>query len=460
MGLGHSPNINTSSLVLAIDAGNVKSYPGTGTTWSDLSSNRRSLTLTNGPSFSYSFDGMITFDGTNDIATFTSVGVTNNLTIIAWIRTTSTDASATSAVPALPVVGDILNSIWYSFGVHGGKVRYYNAKKNGAWSFYDSTASVNDGNWHQIAVTHSKSGEIVSIYVDGNFDSSFSNDSAGSTNYWASYMNANRVGTSYGSSDFFQGDISMVLIYDALLSAADIKNHFSATRARFEAPTVVGGGLVLNLDAGNVSSYSGSGTSWLDLSGRSNNGTLINGPTFNSSNGGSIVFDGSNDYVNVPYASSLDTPTGATYEMWIYPTAGNAEFLSRGTSDSGATPDNPRFYCSNTGSIYFDWSRPGTDVWGDISGATMNAWNCVVVTAKPNENMKLYINSVFKGINGTGGTFQNVIPNTSDPIQIGAATWIPRYFGGRIAIVRLYNRVLDLSEIRQNYDAVRGRFGL
>ena len=63
-------------------------------------------------------------------------------------------------------------------------------------------------------------------------------------------------------------------------------------------PTVVTNGLVLALDAADRNSYPGSGTAWTDISGRGNTGTLTNGPTYSSANGGSIVFDGTNDYVD------------------------------------------------------------------------------------------------------------------------------------------------------------------
>jgi len=85
-------------------------------------------------------------------------------------------------------------------------------------------------------------------------------------------------------------------------------------------PKIVTSGLVLALDAADKLSYRGSGTTWRDLSGNSNKGTLTNGPTFSEGNMGSISFDGTNDYVNVPYNSILNTPNGATYEVWIKPT--------------------------------------------------------------------------------------------------------------------------------------------
>ena len=461
MAFAHSPNILTSGLVLAIDAGNVKSYSGTGTTWTDLSTNARALTLTNGPVFSYLGGGSIAFDGTNDVATFTSVGVTNNLTIIAWIRTTSTDSTATSSVPALPVVGDTQGSIWYSFGVHGGKVRYYNAKKNGVWSFYDSTASVNDGNWHQIAVTHSKSGEIVSLYVDGAFDSSFSNDSAGSTNYWV-YMNTNRIGTSYGSADFFQGSIAQVLIYDALLTSADIKNHYSATRQRFSTPSFNTAGAVIYFDVNNTTCYPGSGTSITDLSGRANNGTLVNGPTYDSSNGGSIVLDGSNDYIEVTSSTSMNLVANHSISVWYYQTsstAGYAALIGKGTSDTDEQ------YILAIGSartdIYYDIGSSGPYINPSVSALSLNTWYNIVVThsrSGSTSTLQCFLN----GVKLTSSTVSpTTAPNTNvSNFRIGVARGTIFPLPARVAHCILYNRTLGDLEVMRNFEALRGRFGV
>jgi len=82
----------------------------------------------------------------------------------------------------------------------------------------------------------------------------------------------------------------------------------------YHSPSIVMNGLVLCLDAGNTKSYPGSGTTWIDLSGNSNTGTLTNGPTYSSENGGSLVFDGIDDYVT----TSLGTHTPYCIDIWFY----------------------------------------------------------------------------------------------------------------------------------------------
>ena len=87
---------------------------------------------------------------------------------------------------------------------------------------------------------------------------------------------------------------------------------------------IITSGLVLFLDAGNTSSYPGSGTTWTDLSGNGNNGTLTNGPTYTSSNGGAIVFDGINDFVNS--GSSISLPGDISVFAWVYASSFNTDW--------------------------------------------------------------------------------------------------------------------------------------
>lgn len=224
-------------------------------------------------------------------------------------------------------------------------------------------------------------------------------------------------------------------------------------------------GLVLSLDAANIKSYPGTGTSWTDLSNNSNNATLINGPTYDNLNKGSIQFDGTNDYAVIQYNSILDTPNGATFSFWIYPTT-TGEFFNRGTSDIGTTPDNPRFYLSTTDkNIYFDWTISGTDRYVTTSVnsySNNNAWMNIVGTVAVGGRMDVYINGVqcsyLNRVNAN--TMPNPLVNTNNQIEIGGATWIPRYFGGKISTTSLYNKVLSLSEIMQNFNALRGRYGI
>ena len=101
---------------------------------------------------------------------------------------------------------------------------------------------------------------------------------------------------------------------------------------------IIPNGSVLNLDAGNPSSYSGTGTTWTDLSGNSNHATLISSPTYNTNNKGSIVFNGSSSYATVVSSSSLDLPNNITVSMWVYNTLfKEADLIEANSSTDGIT---------------------------------------------------------------------------------------------------------------------------
>lgn len=174
-----------------------------------------------------------------------------------------------------------------------------------------------------------------------------------------------------------------------------------------------------------------------------------------------MIFDGTDDYASVAYSTALNTPTGATYEIMLYP-QGAGEFLSRGKSDSGTDPDNPRFYIGGNGSLYFDWSITGADTYiqTPASAATLNRWNHIVGIAQPGDQLRLYVNGVQVTYSTVIRTVPTPLPNTADPLIIGGATWIPRYFTGKVGGVKLYNRALTASEITSNFNAIKSRFGI
>ena len=225
----------------------------------------------------------------------------------------------------------------------------------------------------------------------------------------------------------------------------------------YGGPDIITDGLVLSLDAGSERSYPGSGTSAASLVGTSV-GTLTNGVGFDSANGGSFTFDGSDDYINVAYNTQLNTPLGATFDIWVYPTS-SGEFLSRGQSDSSTNPDNPRFYIGSNGNVYFDWSV-GTDTYVDTTAGavTFNAWNNITGIATPGQQLRVYVNTIEPSYGTVSNTLPTPLANTANPLIIGGVTWIPRYIAGKIAVVRLYNKVLSATEISQNYNAQKNRF--
>lgn len=220
-------------------------------------------------------------------------------------------------------------------------------------------------------------------------------------------------------------------------------------------------GLQLYLDAGNTASYPGTGTTWTDLSGNGNNGTLTNGPTFSSSNGGSIVFDGSNDYVTVPFSANF--PTGSSARtlcafLNASTVSGGRSIFGIGGNTSAGCRSN--LWIENAGTIGIETLGNGvfTSSWAGI-----NNWVYLCVTYAAGGNSfahTLYINGSQVSTSTVGSAATMNTLNTSCFIGTIPNAVGNNHFSGNISIVQLYNRVLTAVEVSQNFNAVRGRYGL
>lgn len=229
----------------------------------------------------------------------------------------------------------------------------------------------------------------------------------------------------------------------------------------YGAPPIVTDGLILNLDAANTLSYVSGSTTWRDLSGRGNNGTLINGPTFNSANGGSIVFDGVNDLVNIGNSPSLNISTGITLLCWVNITLYNSgvfmDIISKGTSFGGS---DASYYISiiNDGRLSFEVVlegriRTATVIGSNITQNWNGKWINIVGTYNNNGIRRLYIDGQVMSSPPQGS------PGNID-ITTGLVSLSQRRLSGNIAQVSIYNRALTPQEVLQNYNATKSRFNL
>jgi hypothetical protein len=226
-------------------------------------------------------------------------------------------------------------------------------------------------------------------------------------------------------------------------------------------PKILTNGLVLALDTADKKSYIGSGTAWNDLSGNNNTGVLTNGPTFNSTNGGSIVFDGTNDYIVVNDSTSLQVADTFTVSAWIKATSLSSRhgvFSTRATNPAGAWQFEVGIGNSGTNRITLTGS--GTFIADSVDNViTANVWThiCVVKINNATQGATLYVNGVSQSTSITTGY---TISNNSDEKRIGIGTASSQYFPGSIALINLYNRALTTTEVLQNFNALRGRFGI
>ena len=217
--------------------------------------------------------------------------------------------------------------------------------------------------------------------------------------------------------------------------------------------SVVTTGLQLYLDAGNASSYSGSGTTWTDLSGNSRDGTLTNGPTYSSANGGSIVFDGTNDYVQ---CSGSLTVTAATFVAWIKRNGTQGAYdgilFSRGSVTTGMN------FSSYTNQLGYHWNdAANTYNWSSGLVVPDATW-CMLAVSVTSTAATAYLCQT----SGTTTATNTVSHGSSllNDIKIAQDDAGSRFFNGNIAIAQLYNTALSAAEISQNFEANRARFGV
>jgi hypothetical protein len=227
---------------------------------------------------------------------------------------------------------------------------------------------------------------------------------------------------------------------------------------QFAFGKIVTDGLVLALDAADKNSYPGSGTTWRDMSGNGNNGTLTNGPTFSSANGGSIVFDGVDDRVifsNNATTMGLISQSPMTAEAWVkFNNLSNYTHIIDGSSNSFHLAVES---LADGGSMYF--FNGNSYQLNSSPAATTGQWYHIVGIQDISE-IRIYANGALL-TNGTIASGQSALNLSSKTIALGY--WEnnnTRHLNGNIAVAKLYKRALSATEVLQNYNAQKSRFNL
>ena len=242
------------------------------------------------------------------------------------------------------------------------------------------------------------------------------------------------------------------------------RNVANANSSNIVAPGIVTDGLVLHLDAGNYESYPIAGTTWYDLSGRGNNGTLTSGPTYIRNGGGAIDFDGTNDYAS--FTSSRYQLQSFSIAIWVNPQTQNAALVSlldySHTSPAvnwvvqseDATTNRYYYLAYGDGSSFQPSGNFGA---GKGVQLTTNEWQYLVFT-KTGTAVRGYRNSVeVLTATATNGT---VSYNATQIAVAALATGGSRFFKGYVPIVKIYNRALTPTEVAENFNATRARFNI
>ena len=227
---------------------------------------------------------------------------------------------------------------------------------------------------------------------------------------------------------------------------------------------IITSGLVLFLDAGNTSSYPGSGTTWTDLSGNGYNGTLTNGPTYSSSNGGSIVFDGTDDVSSLGNILNMGLNSW-TLSCWVKFNNGTGLQGIIGKTSYRGYVGRYSFYIEFDNLHAFFQPDVNYSVTTPIAPYLDNKFHNLVMTIDRTSMMYFYIDGVSVGtpLNVSGVSSINLNSST-DNFYIGSYGsnngQSPQYFlNGNISQASIYSRALTAVEVLQNYNALRPRFG-
>ena len=229
---------------------------------------------------------------------------------------------------------------------------------------------------------------------------------------------------------------------------------------RYHSPRIVTDGLIFCLDGGNIKSYTGSGSTWTDLSLSKNNGTLLNTPTYSSTSGGYLAFaSASSQYATATNPGNLSTWTAETfvhftaaYNTKVSMIVGNQYNGASSLNFTIGTNNAPINYNIAVGFFDGAW-RSTTDVayaqntWVHITGT----YDGSVVRQYTNGTQVDSLNYV--GTPTSGGEIR-INRRWDDIVSSG------NLFDSNIAMVRIYNRALTAAEVKKNFDAVKGRFGL
>ena len=440
-------NIISSGLKLNLNSQIQLSYSGGGNNWYDLSGNNNTGTLTNGPTFD-STTRSIVFDGVDDKVSDTYTTSFDSWTLEALLQPNGLQSPGAGIIFFRGTNANGMNFIYSQTGL---KVTFH-------WKDLPSTfgwaggPTLTAGTWTHLLMTVNPT--IAKFYVNGVLNSSL----------LGTYANTGPVSDlnigldNCCGSRYFKGKIAKSLIYNRELSATEIaQNYYQGN--------VVTSGLVLALDAGNLVSYGGTGTNWYDLTNTTSGATLVNGPTFDTLNGGSIVFDGTNDYCGVTN-DNLKPTVGITQECWFKSDKTGAQvFIGRQYGDSS----------NNSYALW--WGEGGNNSWNggiNIGGSFLymtayltwetNKWYHFVHTYNGSQQ-KMYVNGVEIGSENRSGSIaydnNNVITTIGcDFNGSGYNTGIAAPTDGNISNVKIYNRGLSAMEVQQNFNAHRGRYGV
>jgi hypothetical protein len=406
-------------------------------------------TIANMPDYDFYNKGALTFNSTNsDRVVFSlnsSINITNNITLECFVNVNT--FNAVGGIITFGTASGEQYSLWTN---PSPSAIYFGTNWPSDWQTGRTLTALNSNVWYHITATFISGN--WRIYLNGILDNSGTFNISTLPVVSSAYLT---LGVNHpGGQEYLNGKIGNVKIYNKALSAAEVAQNYNAQKSKF-IHTLVQQGMTLSLDAGNPYSYAGAGFSWYDVSGNSYICTLINGPTYNN---GTIVFDGTNDFVDLTYPFSVPIAVSgnAVRSMfaWVRTTStGNQAFISTGTAASSQSFNLVK-YGSYIGVMgYNNDYYPSTGNAGIL--ITDDVWHYIGVTFD-GTNLRMYVDGI---LDNTSGTLTYSTTGQNNFIGKSSHTGNENYTNGSMGMVHVYNRALSGAEVLQNYNATKGRFG-
>lgn len=442
----NSPTV-TNGLVLNLDAANPASYTGSGNTWTNLVIGNAvtNFTLNGNVSYNSANGGILRFADGGLASTSNSLGRFTKYSIETWVKL----AGTSGLYPCLftESVNQSIGGANMILGYNtqfGTSNQYASGFNSSSWNVYTTTTNTSDLNkWVQIVATYD--GDICTIYKNGTFIGSGSIGSSGINSANLGY----NIGKRWDQSNYAYGDYAIVKLYNRDLSSSEVATNFNALKSRFGL-SIVSDQLAMYLDAANPASYTANGTTWTDLSGNNNHITLAGGYAYNQF--GAITFNGTSGwgYNN----GDILSKTSYTKQVWI---KFNSFSFSNNIVSGGIDPSGEHafwLFSSNPGNLQaghnFVWSRII-----DNTALSTGVWYNVAVTFNNSTGWALYINGQQKSTSSDLTPFRGI-----GNIQIASFNGANNFLNGDIAHALVYNRSLTASEILENFNNLKSRFGL
>lgn len=469
------PFLPTSGLALWLDASDSATVLNSGTPatdgqsisqWSDKSgSNNHAIQSnpSNQPVLTTNIlngNPVVRFDGSSQYLTDTVLGVDGSHTVYI-VAINRGNGSGDGYYPPLSYGGINVDEGWpFAFKSNNTFASFPEYYKLGASGGLDNIFTYTNNTPYLLGLPFDTVSQTWPVLVNGvSIATSTSNvfTSDGNNNILIGYQRDNS-----NVDRFFNGDIAEVLIYNRVLNDTEryaVETYLNNKYNIYTVPAIVQDGLVLWLDANDSRSYPGTGNTWYDLSPSNNNGTLNNGVSFNS---GLMQFDGSSGYVN--FGSYTPENESFTLEMvfdWSEYNTANVNFLFSGNYQQFEIHTGGN---TGTNGLRFIPAAISSGLSASGDGYTLDETN--IISGGPNHVTYVWdadSSTAYLYKNGaidTSAVLNHTTVKTLQALNIGRRSNDQYYFQGDVYITRLYNRALNSTEVAQNFNVSRSRFGL